>query len=273
MIDEILPSLPVETPFGYFDYQIVFWTAMSAIIVGVFGWWLGRRLQKLPGRRQAAAEALVSFFDQLCRDILGPNRGRKTLPLFGTLFLFILVCNCVALVPVPRVEIGGDAYIDYDGNNAWEPGEPVADARGGPDWTRRDRKAGVLIPAVKEPTSNVNVPIGLSLALALGMYVAGAALKGLKGVPGFLFKPFAWMFPLNLISSAAQVVSVSFRLFGNIFGTAVITVIVSFYLRSIAVPVPLNLVLGLAFGLIQAFVFAMLWITYYSDIIAEEVLA
>ena len=270
MTDEILPSLPVETPLGYFNYQIVFWTAMSAILVGLLGWWLGRRLTGVPGRRQVTAELLVGFFDTLCRDILGSKRGRKYLAVFGTLFLLLLVCNCVALVPFPRLEIGGEAYIDYDDDGAWEPGEPVAHENGDPDWSRKDREAGVLIPAVREPTANVNVPIGISLFLALGMYAAALILKGLRGVPGFLFEPYWWMFPLNLIGAVASVVSVSFRLFGNIFGTAVITIIVSYYLASIVVPVPLNLVLGLGFGIIQAFVFTMLWITYHSDLVAEE---
>ncbi|MHC4251694.1 MAG: FoF1 ATP synthase subunit A [Planctomycetota bacterium] len=270
MTDEILPSLPVETPLGYFSYQIVFWTTMSAVLVAILGWWLGRRLSCVPGRRQVTAELFVGFFDSLCKDILGPNRGRKYLALFGSLFLLMIVCNCIALAPFPRIEIGGEAYVDYDDNGAWEPGEPVADENGKPDWSRKDRKVGVLIPAVREPTANVNVPIGISLFLAAGMYSAALILRGLKGVPGFLFEPYWWMFPLNLIGAVASIVSVSFRLFGNIFGTAVITIIVSYYMASIVFPIPLNLVLGLGFGIIQAFVFTMLWITYHSDLVAEE---
>lgn len=270
MTEEILPALPVETALGFFNYQIVFWTAISAGLVAILGWWLGRRLSGMPGRRQIAAELLVGFFDSLCRDILGPNRGRRYLPLFGTLFLLLLICNCVALVPFPRIEIGGEAYVDYNDDGAWEPGEPVAGEKGEPDWSRKDRETGVLIPAVREPTANVNVPIGISLFLAAGMYVAAVVLRGLRGVPGFLFEPYWWMFPLNLIGAVASIVSVSFRLFGNIFGTAVITIIVSYYLSCIVLPVLLNLVLGLGFGIIQAFVFTMLWITYHSDLVAER---
>jgi F-type H+-transporting ATPase subunit a len=269
MQDKILPGLPLQIPYvGSLDYGIVFWSAMVALLVALLGWWLGRKLRKYPGRRQAAAEMLVGWFDGLCRDVLGPSRGRKYLPLFGSLFLFLVVANTIGIVPLGRLEIGGEPYRDFNNDGAWQPGEPAV-AFGEMEWDR-ERSGGFVIPAVMEPTRNVNVPMGLSLFLAAGMYLAAIILKGLRGFPGSLFRPFWWMFPLNLIGVVAQVASVSFRLFGNIFGTAVITVIVSGFLYSILVPIPLNIFLGLGFGLIQAFVFTMLWITYHSELVAEE---
>ncbi len=281
MQEKILPALPFEIPHvGFFSYGIVFWSTIATIVVALLGWWLGRKLQGSPGRRQAAAEMLVGWFDQLCRDVLGPNRGRKYLPLFGSLFLFVVACNTVGLLPLhgltmglfpeKGLEIGGEPYVDFNDDGAWQPGEPVADERGSPDWKRTGRRMGILIPAAVEPTSNVNVPMGLSLVLGLLMYSAAVLLKGFRGFPGFLFQPYWWMFPLNLVGMVAQIVSVSFRLFGNVFGGAVITIVVGGLLYNVLVPVGLNLFMGLFVGIIQAFVFTMLWMTYHADLVAEE---
>ena len=100
MTEEILPALPLETPLGYFNYEVTFWIIVVCLVVAALGWWLAWGLRSRPGRRQAAAEALVGFFDRLCREVLGPNRGRKYLPIFGTLFLFICFSNIIGLVPM-----------------------------------------------------------------------------------------------------------------------------------------------------------------------------
>jgi len=282
MQEEILPGLPIETPLGYFNYAIVFWSTVIVGLVAVLGWWLGRKLEKCPGRRQAAAELLVGSFDKLCRDILGRNRGRKYLPLFGSLFLFVAMCNVVGIVPLRALtfglfpegglEIGGEAYVDLDNDGAWEPGEPVADSKGRVDWERTERRDGFLIPMLEEPTRNVNVPMGLSILLAVMMYGAAVIIKGLRGFPGGLFKPFAWMFPLNVIGAVAQVVSVAFRLFGNIFGGVVITVVAGSLLYHAIMPLDLIIMsfLGLFVGIIQAFVFTILWMSYHAELVAEE---
>ncbi len=284
MQDKILPGLPIETPLGYFSYAAVFWSTVIVALVAVLGWWLGRKLEKCPGRRQAAAELLVGWFDRLCRDVLGQSRGRKYLPLFGSLFLFVVMCNVIGVVPLRAftvglfpekgLEIGGEAYVDFNNDGAWQPGEPPANEDGTPNWKtggKRGRKTrGILIPPLEEPTKNVNVPMGLSLLLAVMMYGAAVIIKGLRGFPGGLFKPFAWMFPLNVIGAVAQVVSVAFRLFGNIFGGAVITIVVGGLLYGVMLPVILNAFLGVFIGVIQAFVFTMLWMTYHAELVAEE---
>jgi F-type H+-transporting ATPase subunit a len=280
MQDKILPGLPIETPLGYFNYEIVFWSTVVVALVAILGWWLGRKLEKCPGRRQAAAELLVGWFDRLCRDVLGESRGRRYLPLFGSLFLFVVMCNVIGVVPLRAftaglfpeggLEIGGEAYVDFNDDGVWQPGEPPANEDGTPNWKRAGKTCGVLIPPLEEPTKNVNVPMGLSLLLAVMMYGAAVIIKGLRGFPGGLFKPFAWMFPLNVVGAVAQVVSVAFRLFGNIFGGAVITIVVGGLLYGVLLPIGLNAFLGVFIGVIQAFVFTMLWMTYHAELVAEE---
>jgi ATP synthase subunit 6 len=279
MQERILPGLPVYVLGGYFQYEIVFWSGVAALVVALLGWWLGRRLGKYPGRRQVAAEFIVGSFDRLCRDVLGGRRGRRYLPLFGSLFLFVLTCNVIGLLPLPGLslgffpeaglEIGGEPYRDFNGDGAWQPGEPAV-RDGKTDWEGPGRRCGFLVPSAQEPTRNMNVPLGLSFTLAIGMYGAVVALKGLRGLAGAFTSPMWFMLPLNLVSAAAQVVSVSFRLFGNIFGGAVITIVAGGLLYNLLLPVGMNLFLGLFVGTIQAFVFTMLWITYHAEVLAEE---
>ena len=72
------------------------------------------------------------------------------------------------------------------------------------------------------------------------------------------------MMPLNLIGELAKVVSISFRLFGNIMGGSIIILVVSHLTYSLVLPPFLNAFFGLFVGTIQAFVFTMLTVVYIS---------
>ena len=74
-----------------------------------------------------------------------------------------------------------------------------------------------------------------------------------------------FMAPLNVIGELAKVVSISFRLYGNIIGGTIIIIVVSELILSLVLP-PLLLVpfFGLFIGAIQAFVFTMLTLVYIS---------
>jgi len=78
------------------------------------------------------------------------------------------------------------------------------------------------------------------------------------------------MFPLNVVGKFAEIVSMSFRLFGNIFGGAVIAIIVGELLHHMFLDIGLSLFFGLFVGTIQAFVFTMLSVTYITIELAEE---
>ena len=82
------------------------------------------------------------------------------------------------------------------------------------------------------------------------------------------------MLPLNLVGKLASIVSISFRLFGNIFGGSIISQIYfgsikgSLLLETIGILSGVNIAITLFFtlfeGFLQAFVFAMLTLTYLS---------
>jgi len=72
------------------------------------------------------------------------------------------------------------------------------------------------------------------------------------------------MAPLNIIGELAKVISISFRLFGNIMGGAIIILVVSYLTFSIITPPFLNAFFGMFVGTIQAFVFTMLTVVYIA---------
>lgn len=135
-----------------------------------------------------------------------------------------------------------------------------------------------LLPYMEEPTQDLNTT--LALGIISFMYVQ---YEGIKAV-GFVhylkeyLTPFFIMFPLHIMSKLATIISLSFRLFGNIFGGAIISKIFSsfisgkFFLEILAIP--LNMVIALFFGLfegfLQAFVFSILTLTYLAIAIKPE---
>ncbi|MBI9073904.1 MAG: F0F1 ATP synthase subunit A [Desulfatibacillum sp.] len=120
------------------------------------------------------------------------------------------------------------------------------------------------IPEFAEPTKDLNTPLGLGLLGFVIAHAAGIKAKGFKAYITTYFEPFAFMMPLNLIGELAKVVSISFRLFGNIMGGSIIILVVSHLTYSILIPPALFGFFGVFVGTIQAFVFTMLTTVYIS---------
>ena len=121
-----------------------------------------------------------------------------------------------------------------------------------------------IIPHMEEPTKDLNTPLGLGLMGFVIAHYAGIKSKGLKEYLKEYCAPIFFMAPLNIIGELAKVVSISFRLFGNIMGGAIIILVVSYLTYSILLPPFLNAFFGLFVGTIQAFVFTMLTVVYIS---------
>jgi F-type H+-transporting ATPase subunit a len=121
-----------------------------------------------------------------------------------------------------------------------------------------------IIPNLEEPTKDLNTPLSLGLMGFVIAHYAGIKAKGFKKYISEYFHPIFFMMPLNLIGELAKVVSISFRLFGNIMGGSIIILVVSYLTYSIIIPPFLNAFFGLFVGTIQAFVFTMLTVVYIS---------
>ena len=121
-----------------------------------------------------------------------------------------------------------------------------------------------IIPHLHEPTKDLNTPLSLGLMGFVIAHYAGIKSKGFKHYAKEYFQPMFFMMPLNVIGELAKVVSISFRLFGNIMGGSIIITVVSYLTYSIVLPPLLNAFFGLFVGTIQAFVFTMLTVVYIS---------
>lgn len=121
-----------------------------------------------------------------------------------------------------------------------------------------------MIPYLEEPTKDLNTPLSLGIMGFVIAHYAGIKSKGFKKYAKEYFEPIFFMMPLNVIGELAKIVSISFRLFGNIMGGSIIILVVSYLTYSILLPPFLSAFFGLFVGAIQAFVFTMLTVVYIS---------
>jgi len=121
-----------------------------------------------------------------------------------------------------------------------------------------------LVPHLEEPTKDLNTTLGLGLMGFVIAHYAGIKSKGFKAYIKEFFQPIFFMMPLTLFGELAKIVSISFRLFGNIMGGSIIILVVSHLTYSIVLPPFLYAFFGLFVGTIQAFVFTMLTVVYIS---------
>ena len=132
-----------------------------------------------------------------------------------------------------------------------------------------------LVPGLMAPTSSINVTLGCALTIWVYYHYQGIRENGIaKYIAHFWAPPGApwWigfiMFPIELISHTSRVMSLSLRLFGNIFGEELVIVIL-FSLVPFVVPLPM-MFLGLITGGLQAFIFVLLSIIYLQGAVAVE---
>ena len=127
----------------------------------------------------------------------------------------------------------------------------------------------IPIPGLMEPTRNLNVPLGLGLMVVVVVHYSAVKFKGAwKHIQEYMPHKNP-MFILDIIGEVSKVVSISFRLFGNILGGAIIILVVSSLVNYVVFPVGLNLFFGIFVGTIQAFVFTMLALSYIGAEIME----
>jgi len=203
-------------PVPVFSLTVTSWAII--IILGLFFFLGTRNLQRVPSGLQNVVEAVVEGLLDFFAGVLGEKRARMYLPLLGTFFLFILLCNYSGLIP-------GSGEID----------------------------------GFKAPTSDWNVTGALAIVVFFATHYYGIKAKGLSYFKHFL-TPFAAFLPLNLLEEVARPLSLTLRLFGNVFAEETII----FFLLSMApflVPVPM-LALSLMLGAIQALVFTILATSY-----------
>ncbi len=129
-----------------------------------------------------------------------------------------------------------------------------------------------LIPGIVTPTSVPVVPLGIALCTFIYYHFYGFKEQGFVGYMKHFAGPIWWiawlLFPIEIISHCARVMSLTIRLYANMFASDLVT-LVFFSLVPVAVPA---VFLGLHAGvsLIQAYVFMLLAMIYLSQAVAHE---
>ncbi|MFO8084452.1 MAG: F0F1 ATP synthase subunit A [Desulfobacterales bacterium] len=121
-----------------------------------------------------------------------------------------------------------------------------------------------MFPHMHEPTKDLNTPLSLGIMGFFIAHYAGIKSKGIKAYLKEYCEPIFLMAPLNIIGELSKIVSISFRLFGNIMGGSIIILVVSYLVFNLVLPPLLIAFFGLFVGAIQAFVFTMLTVVYIS---------
>jgi F-type H+-transporting ATPase subunit a len=131
-----------------------------------------------------------------------------------------------------------------------------------------------LVPGLMAPTSNINTTLGCALTVAIYYHIEGIKAQGIvayakhfaapPGAPVFI-API--MLPIEIISHISRVLSLTLRLFGNIFGEELV-ILILFSIIPFLVPLPM-MFLGIITALLQAFIFALLTTIYLAGAVAE----
>jgi F-type H+-transporting ATPase subunit a len=124
---------------------------------------------------------------------------------------------------------------------------------------------------VPPPASDVNLAYALALLVIVWLHTTGVRKKGFRGYYRHLAQPYWWLFPINLIEEIARPITLSLRLFGNIFsGVIMVSLIALFPAYILWAPNTIWKLFDLFIGLIQAFIFALLTVLYFGSVAPDE---
>ncbi len=259
---ETLWSLPL---FGHLTLRITnsFLTMLLVMLfLIILGSLVARRAQLIPGRLQSVVEMVVEFLLGLVEGTAGKKLGRRIFPLIGGLFIFIIVANYTGLLPGI-----GTIGIWHEGKHAL-----VAASEGA---TGTEHGGRTLVPLFRPPSADLNMTLAMALISYVAFQVAGISAHGVWGRIKHMANP-PFLLPIEIISELSRIVSLSFRLFGNIFaGETLLTVMygianaIKITVVGLVIPV-IFLYLEVLFGFIQALIFAVLTLIYIALASAHE---
>jgi len=123
-----------------------------------------------------------------------------------------------------------------------------------------------LLPGFFPPTASINTTLSCALPVFIFTHYIGVKYHGAKYIKHFL-GPVWWMSPLifviELIGHFARIMSLSFRLFGNIMGHELVLMILFMLAGAFFAPLPI-MAMGIFVSFVQAFVFFLLSIMYFA---------
>lgn len=244
-----LTSIQPEIVFSIGNFGIANSTLMILLMAIMFlclGIFSVRKFTLIPGKFQAGFEMVYESILGLVVQITGNKKqAEKIFPIIGTILVYFSIANVIALIP-------GLTDITY---------------------------AGTAI--FRTPTSDINTALGVSIAAVIALNLVSLkewgtmeyiglylpiknVFKGFKKsfMDGFVAMVDVFVGVLNIIGELAKIISLSFRLFGNVYAGQVLAIII---MGAFAYVLPTIWTLMSGFtGLLQGMVFASLVAVYYS---------
>ena len=114
------------------------------------------------------------------------------------------------------------------------------------------------------PTSDVNLPLAMALTVIFLVHYNSIRVRGFKGYIKHYLEPYPVMLPINIIEEITKPITLTFRLFGNLFASVLMVSVITALLPIYLIPVG-ELVwkpFAMFIGAIQAFIFALLTVIY-----------
>ena len=217
-----------------FNGDTILATAITAVIIIGLAFFLKSKVTAtgVPGGVQLFWEALTIQMRQQIEGSIGMKVAPFVLPLAIALFAFILVSNWLAVLP-----------LQY----------------GGAD--------GAAAELYKPPASDINFVLALALFVFICYHAAGIWRRGIIGHPVKVIKGHvAFLAPINIVEELAKPISLALRLFGNIFAGGILVSLIAMFPWWVQwAPSAIWKTFDLFVGLIQAFIFALLTILYFSQ--------
>ncbi len=209
-------------------------TAIAGAIVIALAFYLRSKVTStgVPSGVQLVFETITVQMRNQVETAIGMRIAPFVLPLAVSLFVFILVANWLAVFP----------------------------------WQYTD-STGAAHEVLKAPAADINFVLALALFVFICYHAAGVWRRGILGHPKQVLKGHvAFLAPINLVEEVAKPISLSLRLFGNIFAGGIMVALIALFPAYILwAPNAIWKAFDLFVGLIQAFIFALLTILYFGQ--------
>jgi len=227
---------PGEHPEGHlfgmtFNLDTIWVTVIAGAIVVALGFWARAQLTKdtedhVPTKLQLVWETVVNEVNTQVEGNLG-KVNPYVVPLAVALFFFILIANWIEVIPT---ELNENVH---------------------------------LLPS---PTADTNLTYAMALIVICGVWGFGIRQKGLRGYLKHFLEPYPYLLPLNVLEELVKPITLALRLFGNIFAGGILVALIAMFPWYIQwAPNAIWKTFDLFVGLIQAFIFALLTILYFSQ--------
>jgi F-type H+-transporting ATPase subunit a len=243
---------------------------ITVLLLSIVGYFAGRNPQLVPRGAQNLFEMFLEGILTLVESTAG-HYSRRVFPLIATLFIFILTANYLALLPgVGTISIANPHYPAGDGAHA-APAKvhatvPVAEAAETPPRTgtsttaeAQEKHEPATVPLFRAANADVNMTLGMGLISFLFIHGSGMIVHGAWSyIKNDIAKP-VFLTPIKITIEAFLPVSLSMRLFGNVFGGEMLLTVMNLPFAAI-----IFMFAELFFGFIQALIFSILTLIFTS---------